>query len=144
MTRPAEKVELKPETLLAYTTHIAAAGAAVEARLRGERNSFGTAVPSELHSSGRALRSSILCSGKRPLQVPDGLIHDWIGIVCIPGTTVAKSLALLQDYDNHKNIYQPEVIGSKLIGRQDNDFQIYLRLRKKDHYGDPRHGPRRA
>jgi hypothetical protein len=54
--------------------------------------------------------------------VQDGLIHDWIGIVCIPGKTVAKTLALLQDYDNHKNIYQPEVIGSKLIGRQDNDW----------------------
>ena len=36
MTQPAEKVELKAETLLAYSTHIAAAEAAVEARLRAE------------------------------------------------------------------------------------------------------------
>jgi hypothetical protein len=72
-----------------------------------------------------------LCSGKRPIQVPDGLIHDWIGVICIPGTTVEKTVALLQNYDNHKTIYQPEVIASKLISRQENDFQIYLRLRKK-------------
>ena len=72
-----------------------------------------------------------LSSGKRAIQVPDGLIHDWIGSTCVPGATMKKTLALVQDYDNHKNIYQPEVIGSKLIRRQGDDFQIYLRLRKK-------------
>ena len=63
--------------------------------------------------------------------MPDGLIHDWIGAICVPGARIEKTLALVQDYDNHKSIYWPEVIGSRLIGRQENDFQIYLRLRKK-------------
>ena len=40
-------------------------------------------------------------------------------------------LALVQNYDNHKNIYKPDVIASKLISRRGNDFQIYLRLLKK-------------
>jgi len=130
MTQPAEKVELKPETLLAYTTHIAAAEAAIEARLRGgEPFPDGDAERTAQIRKGATIVQ--LCSGKRPLQVPGGIIHDWIGVICIPDTTVGKTLALLQDYNNHKNIYQPEVIGSKLIGRQDDDFQIYLRLRKK-------------
>jgi len=59
------------------------------------------------------------------------LIHDWIGAVFIPGTTVEETLALIQDYDNHKNIYQPEVIDSALKSRCGNDFKIYLRLLKK-------------
>lgn len=42
-----------------------------------------------------------------------------------------KTLALVRDYDNHKNIDQPEVIGSKLIRRPGDDFQIYVWLRKK-------------
>ena len=33
-----------------------------------------------------------------------------------------KLFALIQDYDNHKNIYKPEVIDSKLIGRKENDL----------------------
>jgi hypothetical protein len=37
----------------------------------------------------------------------------------------------VQDYDNHKNIYKPDVIASKLISHHGNDFQIYLRLLKK-------------
>jgi hypothetical protein len=130
MTQPAEKVVLKPETLLAYTTHIAAAEAAVEARLRG-KEPFPDDCAERLAQLRKGATIVELCSGKRPLQVPDGLIHDWIGVICIPGTTVGKTLALLQNYDNHKDIYQPEVIRSKLIGRRENDFQIYLRLRKK-------------
>lgn len=130
MTQPAEKAELKPETLLAYTAHVAAAEASVETSLRGEQH-FLSGCPERLAQLRKGASIVELYSGERPLQVPDGLIHDWIGVICIPGATVEKTLALLQNYDNHKNIYQPEVIASKLIGRRDNDFQIYLRLRKK-------------
>ena len=130
MTQPAEKVDLKPETLLAYTTHLAAAEAAVDARLRGEEQ-FLDGCGDRIAQLRKGTIIVELCSGKRPVQVPDGLIHDWIGVICIPGTTVEKTLALLQNYDNHKNIYQPEVMASKLISRRENDFQIYLRLRKK-------------
>jgi hypothetical protein len=130
MTQPAEKIELKPETLLAYTTHIAAAEASVEAKLRGEEQ-FLSGCAERIARLRSGVTIVELCSGERPLQVPDGLIHDWIGVICIPGTTVEKTLALLQNYDNHKNIYQPEVMASKLVGRQGNDFQIYLRLRKR-------------
>ena len=132
MMQAAETVDLRPETLLAFTAYIGETEAAVEQALR-ENRQF-------LWSDGRAERMAQLrkggtiaelYSGKRPIQVPDGLIHDWIGATCVPGTTMEKTLALLQDYDNHKNIYQPQVVGSKLICRQGNDFQIYLRLRKK-------------
>jgi hypothetical protein len=40
-------------------------------------------------------------------------------------------LRLIQDYDNHKNIYQPEVIASRLISHRGNDFRIFLRLLKQ-------------
>ena len=74
----------------------------------------------------------VQCSaGRAPVEVPSGLIHDWTGAAWICGTTVEDTLALIQDYDNHKNIYKPEVIASRLISHHDNDFQIYLRLLKK-------------
>ena len=40
-------------------------------------------------------------------------------------------MRLVQDYNNHKNIYKPEVLDSKLLSNKGNDFQIYLRLLKK-------------
>jgi hypothetical protein len=108
MTQPAEKAELKPETLLAYTAHIAAAEAGVEARLRGE-GEFLNGCTERLAQLRKGAIIVELYSGERPLQVPEGLVHDWIGVICIPGTTIDKTLALLQNYDNHKNIYQPGV-----------------------------------
>jgi hypothetical protein len=63
--------------------------------------------------------------------VPNGLIHDWIAAAFIPDTTIPDTLALIQDYDNHKNIYKPDVIDSRLVSHHGNDFQIYLRLLKK-------------
>ena len=63
--------------------------------------------------------------------MPYGLIHDWIAAAFIPATTIQQIFAVIQDYDSHKKIYTPEVIDSKLIRRDGNDFQIYLRLLKK-------------
>jgi hypothetical protein len=65
------------------------------------------------------------------IHVPKGLIHDWIGVTCIPGATIENTLALVQNYDQHKQIYQPQVIDSKLISRRGNVFEVYLRLMKK-------------
>jgi hypothetical protein len=70
-------------------------------------------------------------SGQGPVKVPNGLIHDWIGAAFLPDTKLKHTLALIQDYDNHKNVYKLDVLDSKLISHRDNDFQIYLRLLKK-------------
>jgi hypothetical protein len=70
-------------------------------------------------------------TGSGDTAVPDGLVHDWIGAVFIPGATLGKTLALVQNYNNHKNIYKPEVIDSKILSHEGNDFKIFLRLVKK-------------
>ena len=38
---------------------------------------------------------------------------------------------MVQDYDHHKDVYKPEVIDSRLLSHNGNDFHIYLRLLKK-------------
>jgi hypothetical protein len=69
--------------------------------------------------------------GSGPQRVRDGLIHDWIGAVFVPGATLDKALALLRDYDNHHNIYQPEVMASKTLEHDGDHYRVYLRLLKK-------------
>ena len=63
-------------------------------------------------------------------SIPGGLIHDWTGIVFIPGISLPQALAALQDYDRDAEYYQPEVVKSKLLGRSGDDFHIYLRLKQ--------------
>jgi hypothetical protein len=65
------------------------------------------------------------------INAPGGLIHHWIGAVFITGAKLRQVLELVQDYDHHQDIYQPEVVRSRLIHHEGNDYQIFYRLRKK-------------
>jgi hypothetical protein len=66
------------------------------------------------------------------IPVPGGLIHHWIGVVFIPGVDLQRTLALLQNYDEHSRIYAPRVLRSKLIRRNGDDFEVFLRLRDRN------------
>lgn len=88
-------------------------------------------VYDELKQGQIAVESLKTTDRGEPVKVPDGLIHHWIGIVFIPGTTLKQVLKLVQDYDNHQNIYKPDVSRSKLLRREGNLFHIFLRFHKK-------------
>jgi hypothetical protein len=132
MAQTATPVKLKPQTLKSFSAYIRDAEAAMEQALDDGSPFLWSDVSSETAQQVRGGQVvAQFWSGRGPVKVPDGLIHDWIGALLIPGETVEDLLALVQDYDNHKNIYKPEVIDSKLISHRGNDFQIYLRLLKK-------------
>jgi hypothetical protein len=69
-------------------------------------------------------------NGKQ-IDIPDGMVHHWIGVVFVPGATVDNAVALLQDYDHHAQIYSPNVAESKLLSRNGNNFRVYLRFMMK-------------
>lgn len=132
MAQTAKHVQLNPQTVKAFEAHIRKAETGMEQALRGRAPFLWSDLMPE---RAQAVRDGQVVaqfwSGDGPAKVPHGLIHDWIGAAFIPGTTIPDTLALIQDYDNHKNIYKPEVIDSRLISRHADDFQIYLRLLKK-------------
>ena len=125
-------VHLKQQTLESFASYIRDAEAAMEQNLGGSEpflwSDARSARAQQVHA-GKIVAD--FWSGQGPVKIPNGLIHDWIGAALIAGATVKDVLAMVQNYDNHTNIYKPEVIASKLISRQGNDFQIYLRLLKK-------------
>jgi hypothetical protein len=132
MAQTEGAVQLKPRTVTAFDAYIRDVEIEMEQTLRGRRPFLWSEMKPE--RAEEIARGEILAqfwSGNGPVKVPDGLIHDWIAAALISDSTIEEIFALIQDYDNHKNIYKPEVIDSKLISRDDNDFQIYLRLLKK-------------
>jgi len=132
MPQGVSVVQLKPGTLAAFLSYTRDAEAEMEAAVNGSASflwSDENVDRTRSVQSGKYLAQ--LWSEQSPVHVPDGLIHDWIGAALIPGATLEKTLALVQDYDNHKIIYKPEVMESQLISRHGNDFTIYLRLLKK-------------
>jgi len=132
MAETVSVVQLKQETLEAFLSYTRDAEAGMEASLKGSAPFLWS---DENADRARRVRKgnfvARLWSGQSPVQIPNGLIHDWIAAASIPGTTVEKILALVQDYDNHKNVYKPDVMDSRLISHNGNDFEIYLRLLKK-------------
>jgi hypothetical protein len=68
--------------------------------------------------------------GETPLEIPGGLIHDWAGTVLIPKATLAQVLSLIQDYDRSSRYYSPDVMQSRLVSHQGDDFHVFMRLKK--------------
>ena len=68
---------------------------------------------------------------ENPVEIFDGLVHDWIGDVFIPNTSIERVLSVLQDFDHHSKIY-PEITRSRLLRHAGNHVSGYWRLEKKD------------
>ena len=125
---PSSSAQLQPATVRAFDDYIRTA----EARLEPPG---GFLWVDQDPARVKQVRAGQLISqpwgAKAETAVEDGLIHDWIGAAFIPGATLDKTLALVQDYDHHKDVYKPEVLDSKLVKREGQHFQIFLRLLKK-------------
>lgn len=68
----------------------------------------------------------------KPISVPDGMVHDWIATVFIPGATLRQTLSFEEDYNEHQDFFQPDVVSSKILSRSGDDFVVYLRLHKQE------------
>jgi len=62
------------------------------------------------------------------VHVPGGLIHDWTGVVFIPGAHSNDITAVLQNYDAYTATYRPAVTQSRLIDRNQNEFRYRLKF----------------
>lgn len=142
-TQPPEvmSAELKPNTVEAFDKYVQL----TEARINGEISQ----ADKFLYVDGLApeRRSQVLAALKRgeifmerlqtldasgrKMEAPEAIIHHWLGEVFVPGANLRQTIALMQDYNRHQDIYKPEVVRSRLLSRHGNDFKIYYRLRKK-------------
>jgi len=64
-------------------------------------------------------------------EVPGGMIHDWEGIIFIPGVKIDDVLRVLQDYDHHATYYAPDVASARIESRDGNQFRVFLRFRRR-------------
>jgi hypothetical protein len=123
----ARAAELKPATIDAFDRYIRQ----TEQRLQW-RQTFLWAD----ESPGRAKRVKqgevvVEPTGAKPLmEVPGGLIHDWVGAVFMPGSSLAATLEHVQDYDHARTLHR-EVMDSRILAHSGNDYRVYMRLLKK-------------
>jgi|SRR5664280_1989099 len=131
--------ELKKETCAAFDHYISASEGRINSELHDGPFLFIDALP-ETHRAeayrqlrdGKILVKQMNANEEgHPIEVTHGLVHDWIGVLFIPNASLSEVLAIVQDYDNHKIIYKPEVRQSKLLNRDGDHFKVFFQLYKK-------------
>jgi len=130
---------LKPETLAAYNRYAAARDAQFNEESQHDPFLWADAQPAakransynQLQSQGVVIEQLGREINGKKYDVPDGMVHHWLGIIFIPGAKVAAVVALVEDYEHHSKYYAPEVIRSKLLSRDGDHFLAYLRFFKK-------------
>jgi hypothetical protein len=131
----AAAADLQPRTVAAFNRYVRATEGQmvpdpflrIEALSDSERRAKLAAL-----SRGEVYieRMSTREAGKQ-IEVPDGLLHHWVGAVFAPGASLGEALNLLQDYDRHSEIFRPAIARSKLISRDGDVFRVDLRFSMK-------------
>ncbi len=128
------EMKLAPETAKAFETHVKAAEKELDTRWSG-RQPFLSLAESE-DDRKRLLKGELLirpAGSPNPMEISQGLIHDWVGAIYISNTNISEVLAVLQDFDRHSKIY-PEIIRSRLVKRDGDDITGYWRLERKQQF----------
>ena len=86
----------------------------------------------QLKSGEVVMRRLSVTSDGANTSVPGGLIHDWEGIVFIPGAKLGDVLKVLEDYNHHSTYYAPDVERSRIESRNGDEFRVFLRFHR--HY----------
>ncbi len=123
--------ELKPRTLEAFNDYMRKAEARIDSQTQSGHFLW---VDGAAERKRQALEGKVLAqpwAGNGDVEVADGLIHDWVGAVFIPGATLDQALKFVEDYDHHKNFYKPEVLDSKTLSRDGDQYKVFLRVLKK-------------
>lgn len=123
--------DLKPETVKAFDEYIRDKEAQLRDQVSGGPFLWADRAPGRAQQLREGKILTEPSGSQAALKVPDGLIHDWVGAVFIPGATVDRVIKLVQDYEHQPLVYQPEVIASKILQHNGNDYKVFLRLKKK-------------
>jgi hypothetical protein len=124
--------ELRPETLAAWNRYIEQAKARMNSRLSGQPFLWVDEEPGLVQRvrTGEIVVQPVNGTGRT--EVPNGLIHDWIGAAFFPDTTIEKVFATMDDYGCYKNFYKPTVIDAKLVSRSGGGILFSMRWLKKE------------
>jgi len=136
----AAAAELKQKTTTAFDRYVAA----TEARFANELKPSGPFLYIDaLKNDDRQKTYQQLKQGeilvekletKAPgvsADVPDGMVHHWVGLIFIPGATLQQTLPVVKDYDRRAELYKPDIIASHTTWHKGDDYKMFLRLHQK-------------
>ncbi len=137
---PASAADLQPQAARNYERYIALTQVQVEAELaEGSPYLWVERLPearraealTELRNGGVVIERLQTLDKGSPISAPGGLIHHWIGTAFAPGATLAQTLAFMEDYDHKREYFKPDIVRSKILQQEGDDYFVLLRFYQK-------------
>src|SRR5437763_7886725 len=92
--------EPKPETLRAWDEYIQMANLSAARSAAGSSQFLWTDESQDM--TRRLQQNEVVLTNRDPEQVPQGMIHDWVGAVFVPNVTLDQDLSVVEDYERYK------------------------------------------
>ena len=137
---PLNAADLQAQAAQNYARYIALTQVQVDAELAQSGSclwverlpeSRRTEALAQLRSGGVVIEELETLDDGKPIAVPGGLIHHWIGTAFVPGATLAQTLAFMQDYDHKVEYFKPDIVRSKILSHEGDDYFVLLRFYQK-------------
>jgi len=132
-----QAADLQDRTRQAFERYVEVTEARIEPELReaGRGLWVDRLPPAQRTGAERQLRAGEVLvarlesrAGGKPIDIPDGKVHHWIGTVFIPGATLSRTIQMVQDYDRYPRIYQPAIRRSTTVARDDSRFKVSMQM----------------
>ncbi len=124
-------VKLSQQTVTEFENYARGVEATLQERWAGKKNFLF--IEDDEQTKQRVLNGDLFIkqmNGGHPVAIASGLIHDWLGAIYIPNTSIQRVVDILEDFDRHKDIY-PSITKSRTISREGNNIKGYWRLQQK-------------
>jgi putative flippase GtrA len=137
MSPAAGAAELRPQTVAAFDRYVRATEARMDRELDGRApflwidrlpDAQRQAADARLRQRQIVVERLETLAGDRAIEIPNGICHHWVGTAFIPGASLDRVAALMQDYNQYGSMYRPAVRRSTLISRNGDHFRASLQL----------------
>ena len=122
--------ELSPETLTAWDAYVQAQNARVAEYSNATPFLWSDKSPDRLRRLHKG-ETIVAPFGENPHDVPQGLIHHWIGAIFLPGVRLDDVLSVVRDYGRYKDFYAPNVVESRVLHQTDTEDRFSIRMLNK-------------
>jgi hypothetical protein len=128
----AGAAQLHPATVKAWENYVRSADERMQSRLGGQRPFLWMDEADDRRPVLQRGEVLVAPATERGTQnVPEGLIHDWIGAAFLPHATIATLMHVLGDYESYKHIYKPFVTRARLLSFSPGDLEFAMTWHRK-------------
>jgi hypothetical protein len=140
LAAPANAADLQVRTAQNYERYVALTQAQIDVELaQGNPYLWVERLPeprrseaeSQLRNGQVVIEHLETLENGKPIPVPGAMIHHWIATIFVPGATLAQTLAFMQDYDHNADYFQPDIVSSKILKHEGDDYFVQQRFYKK-------------